>query len=108
MSLQTIRGRQMVIAACCLVVLLGLGGCVKETNENESDGAAETVKKAMVPGVGEVKVGGMVRHRQLGSGRITEIAVVGDAVTASIRFSGGERPMLIDPEYFHPQKPGSP
>jgi len=66
------------------------------------------VTRIVVPGVGEVKVGGTVRHRQLGTGRITEIAVVGESVTASIMFRDGERPMLIDPEYFHPQKPMSP
>ena len=95
-------GMLALITVCCLSVLLGLSGCVKETSEPE--GLAETVTKAVVPGVGEVKVGGTVRHRQLGSGRITEIAVVGQAVTASIVFRGGKRPMLIDPEYFYPQK----
>lgn len=93
-----------IFAVCCLAVLFGSGGCVQETKE--SGGAVQTVKMAMVPGVGEVTVGGTVRHRQLGKGRITEIAVVGEAVTASILFRGGERPMLIDPEYFYPQKGG--
>jgi len=95
-----------VIAACCLAMLIGLGGCVKETKQSEDP--VKMVTRIVVPGVGEVKVGGTVRHRQLGTGRITEIAVVGESVTASIMFRDGERPMLIDPEYFHPQKPISP
>ena len=101
MRLSVMKGWRTILVACCLALLLGAGGCVDETRE--SDGQAKVVTKAMVRGVGEVKVGGTVRHRQLGTGRVTEIAVVGEAVTASIRFSGGERPMLIDPEYFHPQ-----
>lgn len=62
--------------------------------------AAQTESVA-VPGLGQVRVGTKLRHKEFGIGVVR--ALIGTrVVNAVIKFDDGERPMLLSPEHFEP------
>jgi hypothetical protein len=62
-----------------------------------NDYAVKAGEKVSIKGLGVLRVGAAIRHREYGVGKITSMMkCLGSAVTAQVAFTDAERPMYID------------